>query len=271
MFSQAMITENKPYAHVMKLVAFPFHWHHEIEIVCCLEGSFTATINGQNHTVCEGQSIFVGSTEPHAYTDISPETRILLIEMGAFLLKKDFQHLAKMSFDRPVADNDSCGLKGLFDKLLSAIKEPILVGEEWVMMSCLFELAAFMLHALPDGYISNQKLERIQAMQRVNNALDYVHANYQKKITVEKAAQLAGYGKNNFFKQFKKATQMTFHQYLNMFRVNIACVMLKGDEPIAAIAEEVGFPETKTFCRVFRSFMNMTPTEYRKFEDSSRP
>jgi AraC-like DNA-binding protein len=36
--------------------------------------------------------------------------------------------------------------------------------------------------------------------------------------------------------------------------------------PISSVAEEVGFGEAKTFCRVFGQIMGVTPREYRRRE-----
>ena len=270
MFYQALIVEDSPCAYIRELSVFPLHWHNEIEIVYCLEGSFTVTINGISYAVTTGQTVFVGSAELHEYTGGTSETKILVIEIGEVLLKKNFQNLVKRTFINPVMDNKPGKIQTLFDKILAELKQSDIVCKEWIINSCLFELAAFIFRELPSiPDISNQRFERIRAMQRVSKALEYLHTNYKNKITVEEAAQFTGYKKSKFFKHFKKATQMTFHQYLNMFRISRACTLLSsGDEPITAVAKETGFPVPKTFCRVFKEVMNMTPTEYRKLYNS---
>ena len=265
MFFQSILTEDSPCVQISDLSAFPSHWHSEIEIIYCLEGSFTVVIDNQACPVRTGQTVFVGSAEPHEYTDCAPGTKILLTEIGEGFFKKSFQSLAYRTFDKPVIDT-SHQIKHIFDTILDELKQPATTGGEWVISSCLFNLAAFMVRELPSkNDMSYQRKERILAMQRVNAALEYLRANYQNQITVDAASNLTGYGKSNFCKQFKRATQMTFHQYLNMFRISKACILLQNtDEPISEIAEATGFPETKTFCRVFKQLMNMTPTEYRK-------
>jgi len=186
--------------------------------------------------------------------------------MGENFLKKNFQDLSERSFYEPVMDNIPERIKNLFDTILTELKQPDSIGSEWIITGCLFELAAFMLRELPGkSDISGQRIDRIRAIQSVSKSLEHMRMNYHKKITVEEAAQLTGHRKSSFCKHFKKATQMTFHKYLNTFRIDRACRMLSnGYDSIASIAKETGFFETKTFCRVFRENMKLTPTEYRK-------
>jgi len=267
MLYQAMLDHDGYYAFLGFANGFPLHWHSEIEIIYCLEGVFNVTIDGRAFTVNEGQTVFIGSITPHEYTDNISKNTVLLLEIGEAFLKNDFQNLAKFTLDNPVTDTP-VKIQNLFDKIISEIKQPGLTGRDCIIKSCLFELAAYMLREIPGAYdinILSKKLERIHAIQKINKSLEYLRANYKKDITFKDAMQLTGYEKSNFFKQFKKATQMTFHKYLNTFRVSNACIWLSGsNESIENIAKEIGFTSTKTFCRVFKNSMNMTPTEYRK-------
>lgn len=76
---------------------------------------------------------------------------------------------------------------------------------------------------------------------------------------------LCGYSKSNFCKIFKRITGEPFHGVLNGYRIRIACDLLdKTDYSVERIAGEVGFADTKTFCRVFKSVMGVTAGRFRK-------
>ena len=71
--------------------------------------------------------------------------------------------------------------------------------------------------------------------------------------------------KGNFCKTFKQITGDTFHQFLNKYRVKMACVLLElTDYSVETIASEVGFADAKSLCRVFKSIKKMTTGQYRK-------
>lgn len=266
MFYQALIVADSPVAHVVDMLVFPSHWHSEIEILYCLEGSFTAIVDGKTFKVSKGQTLFVGSVESHEYTEFTPGTKCLLIEIGAGLLKNEFGELSSRVFAQPVLEDTPDKVRFLFDKIILESKQPETPGGEWIVKSCLFELAAFMLRGISGASNpSSQKHERMLAIQRVDMILEYLQQNYRENITVEYASKMTGYNKSNFCKLFKKATQLTFHQYLNMIRVNKACLLLGNEnDSVETVGEKIGFPETKTFCRVFKELMNATPGEYRK-------
>jgi AraC-like DNA-binding protein/mannose-6-phosphate isomerase-like protein (cupin superfamily) len=266
MFYQGLILAEGFIARVYKFDTFPLHWHGEIEIIHCLTGSFSMVIDGHNFALTAGQTVFVASAKPHEYTSVTEGTECLIIEMGAGLLKQNFVKLAERDFENPVMKAAPREIKNLFKTIVRELKQTESTVREWIVTGCLFELAAIILRDF-SGKIDlySQRYQRIYAMQRMGDLLEYVQLHYHEKITIEDASMRTPYEKSNFCKNFKKATQMTFHQYLNMIRIGKACIILKGsDDPIGVIAEKCGFPEAKTFSRVFREFMKKTPGQYRK-------
>ena len=86
---------------------------------------------------------------------------------------------------------------------------------------------------------------------------------------MEEVAAATGYGKSNFCKIFKEVTGETFHSVLNKKRIQSACDLLsETNMQISEIAAQVGFMETKTFCRVFKSSMGISPGAYRQHKKS---
>ena len=58
---------------------------------------------------------------------------------------------------------------------------------------------------------------------------------------------------------------MSFYQYLSSYRISVACSLLtESKETIADIGEIVGIPEPKTFGRLFKKTVGISPGEYRK-------
>ena len=102
-------------------------------------------------------------------------------------------------------------------------------------------------------------------VESIDKALDLIYYRYPEQITVEDAGAISGYGKSNFCKIFKSITGDTFHNMLNKQRIEVACNLLSNTNmPVSEIALKVGLCEPKTFCRVFKSVMGVTPGIYRK-------
>ena len=74
-----------------------------------------------------------------------------------------------------------------------------------------------------------------------------------------------GFSESYCSKYIKKKTNMNFLEYLNNERIEKAKTELRlTDESITEIAYLTGFTSIQSFNRVFKSFCEVSPTEYRK-------
>ena len=94
---------------------------------------------------------------------------------------------------------------------------------------------------------------------------DYIHENYARDLCIE---QLCGFVKLSptYVNQIlKKYCGRPFVQYLNDYRIEQSCVLLKDSEmKVKDISEQVGFHSAKYFIQVFKANKGLTPGEYRK-------
>lgn len=259
---QPLIINNSTYSvSITKLEPFPAHWHSELEIIYCLSGGFKTRIEHQSYSVSSGDCVFISCTEIHEYYEISPNTRILLIEIGPAFLGADFQKFLECVFSSHI---QNISRSKILKNLLSVFSEAFLENSMEVK-GLLYFLSSYMLKISDsDKNLSLCRRKRIEAIAGIQAAIDYVAANYNTPISIEQMASLTGYGKSNFCKQFKNATQLSFHKYLNMFRIRNACTLLEySNMTISAVAESVGIPVEKSFDRIFKQYKHITPGEYR--------
>ena len=84
-------------------------------------------------------------------------------------------------------------------------------------------------------------------------------------------AKLSGLAERSFKRRFQQATGMSPLEYVHTLRLQEAKQMLEcGDEPIEAIANEVGYEDAGFFSRLFRREVCLTPAQYRKRFSSMR-
>ncbi|WP_071177158.1 response regulator transcription factor [Butyrivibrio hungatei] len=89
--------------------------------------------------------------------------------------------------------------------------------------------------------------------------------NYAQNITLKDFAAKYYVNSSYLGQLFRKQYGMSFREYLNMVRINKAATMLiKTDEKIGCIAEEVGYHDTDYFINKFISIKGCTPSKYRK-------
>ena len=273
MFYQPVIMGNKPYrAKLCLLGNFDSHWHSEIEIIRCLSGGFRVLLDGRAYTIKPGQTVLVGSAVLHEIKDCQPETNVQYIEFGKVLLGEAYEALSARSFETPVLMPPEAGagaediVSALYTLLAHTESESLSdpAAADWLLRSYLYGLAAKLMQLPASPVVTKERAERMQAYAAMHTAMDYIAAHYMNDISIEEIAGITGYGKSLFCKKFKCATQTSFHKYLNLCRIDKACALLADDRlPVARIGEQVGFRDTKTFCRVFKQIMNQTPTAYR--------
>ena len=89
--------------------------------------------------------------------------------------------------------------------------------------------------------------------------------NYQVESPVAQMVALSGLPERTFKRRFTQVTGMSPLEYVHVLRLEEAKQMLEaGDEPIEAIAVEVGYQDTSFFGRLFRRKVALSPAQYRR-------
>ena len=100
---------------------------------------------------------------------------------------------------------------------------------------------------------------------RMSQIRTFINCNYAREISIEEVVAHVGMNKSAFCTFIKKETGLTFTNYVNSIRLNLAASALKETElHISEIGASVGLTDTPYFCRLFKKKFGMTPTEYRR-------
>ena len=101
--------------------------------------------------------------------------------------------------------------------------------------------------------------------RRAVEAATWIEANSHRPIDLDAAADQAGISPFHFLRLFSKVLGVTPHQYLVRSRLRHAARRLTDeDEPITAIAYDVGFGDLSNFVRTFHRAAGVSPRAYRK-------
>ncbi len=272
MFYQSILEDRSPYiARLGVLGNFGEHRHGDIEINYCLEGSFNVIIDKKSFNVNAGQFSLVGPMVSHEYrNDINTTRKVLTIIVGISFLKKHFTKFSKIHIDTPIFTPDSSILS--HKKLIELFCETATLcadneeRRELLIQGNLYKICDYLIEITNvSETVKNSNNKDLRNVKNIEKALDLIYYNYSEALTVDHAATVSGYGKSNFCKIFKNITGDTFHNILNKQRIEVACSLLsETNMQISEIALQVGLSEPKTFCRVFKSVMGITPGMYRK-------
>jgi AraC-like DNA-binding protein len=98
----------------------------------------------------------------------------------------------------------------------------------------------------------------------VRNAKAFIHDHLAENLSLEAVANAVNVSLFHFCKLFKKATGLTFTDFVNHARVEKARRMLMRPScRITEVAYDVGFQSLSHFNRSFRRITSESPTEFR--------
>jgi AraC family transcriptional regulator len=103
------------------------------------------------------------------------------------------------------------------------------------------------------------------SLPTLQKTFDYIDENLHRRIVIDKLANTAGVGAAQFARLFKRATNVTLHQYIIRRRVDKARdLLMETQMPIAEIAHECGFADQVHLTRFFGRIIGTSPASFRR-------
>ena len=266
MIYQPLLSNSNPYIVRKSCISsFAAHLHHELEILYCIEGHIDLILNGIKYELFPGDAAIIGSMVAHEIIHKKKSGVFLVIEFGPLFLKENFKYISHISFEYPIIRTTI--QESTFCRDFAAVLERLVelcdtadIASNLSTTGNLYQLSSYII----SHYGNSEDLKQSSNTLRIENVLELIYYQYQTPITIEDAAKVSGYSKSNFCRNFKLATGMSFHCYLTQYRISSSYYLLRNtDYPITAIAENVGFNDTRSFCRAFKSITGITATQYR--------
>lgn len=101
--------------------------------------------------------------------------------------------------------------------------------------------------------------------KNIKRLIDYVQENYNEEISVTSASEFLGVSESYLSRLFRSETSYSFHEYLTVYRMKIACDMLiDSDTKIYEVANAVGYRDQRYFSIVFKKYFGMTPNHFKE-------
>lgn len=93
----------------------------------------------------------------------------------------------------------------------------------------------------------------------------YLQEHFKEDIDFEAVADMAGLSYSHLRKVIREESGKSLSDNLNLIRVEVAKeYLLNSDDPIAVIAERVGYHNVQAINRFFKKYEGITPGEYRE-------
>lgn len=99
----------------------------------------------------------------------------------------------------------------------------------------------------------------------VRDLLSWIEHNLEEELDLDVISKKSGYGKTQLQKVFKRITGFNVMTYIRYRRICKTSTILKLTHmPIIDVATMYHFGTQQNYCRVFKGFFGVTPSEFRK-------
>ena len=123
-----------------------------------------------------------------------------------------------------------------------------------------------LIHSMIIGYcdaINNYKLKDYSTL--VRKVVDYINLNLVNDLSVKNLADLFYISPTYLARIFKKEVNYSIVEYINKQRKRRSTLLLKDSNlPVNQISQIVRINDFNYFSRLFKKYMNKTPSQYRK-------
>lgn len=96
---------------------------------------------------------------------------------------------------------------------------------------------------------------------RINLALDYIHKNYSREITLDELSEVTNLEKNYLIRIFRQYMNATPYQYVKKYRFSIALSLIKRNHPLSEVALQIGYSDIASFSHAFKKNYGISPSE----------
>ena len=120
------------------------------------------------------------------------------------------------------------------------------------------------LRALSEIHRSSSSLDRKSPPHWLRQARDILHDRHTESLCLRDISECVGVHQVHLARGFRSHYQTTVAGYIRRLRIESACKALREDDaPLSQIALDCGFADQAHFCRVFKQFVGMTPSEFK--------
>lgn len=226
--------------------SFPAHMHQCFEFVTILSGKMSVSIDNDKYELEKGESVLIFPNQIHMI-----ESEKCHHYLCIFSPKLVSAYYSAHNGEKPKINKTMCD-KQLLDNIINMPQNSDILYKKGI------------LYLLCSSFDKNAEYKPTENNSFLEKIFKYISENFSSKCLLEDVSKEIGYNPSYISRQFKSSTNIGFSEYVNIYRLNHACYLLKNtNETILSCAMESGFNSVRTFNRNFKDVFNMLPSEYR--------
>ena len=247
------------------------HYHDFVEINYVAEGKGFHYINRELIPSGKGDLFIIPLGTSHVFRPSSASKTIIVYNcLFKFEFVKDWSNALQLSQELLQMLNPEIqgawyrfyDYTGDFNKIFSSLNIEFLnrsIAYKPIVLGKLTELLGRIVRL--------QKTSNDPIRQRthfIDQVKEYISFYYADRINAQDIATYLGMSTSHFHRLFKKFFGITFNTYLQNFRIEKSCQLLRDtDYKLQHIIELVGYKDVKFFHKLFKEKTGSTPHQYR--------
>lgn len=250
-----------------------WHWHTEFEFVYVETGTVYFGISDKQFALSEGQGVFINSKILHRY--FSQEKAIVpnFVLMPVFLAPQDsliYQKYVLPIMSSPMDYQIFSSDIPWQAQVLSLMREMMAAQEKAsdveLVNSYLIQKIWHILYQNTDvEHMGKKENYSASSQARLQLMMQYIHQKFAYNISLSDIADQAKVSKSTALNLFQRYLGISPVTYLINYRLQEAAKLLASTEKkVTVISKDTGFDSVDYFCKAFKKYYKLTPTEYRK-------
>ncbi len=233
------------------------HWHVEYEMIHICTGVLTLFLDEDTLVCRAGDAVLITGSILHGAT---PEECVY--ECAVFDPRALFQGRLRTALEElaafahfPAGSPENEAACSFFESFSQAA-----AGSEFFTLGALCRFFG-MLQRGEQFFVEGSSSKKVQHLKQ---ALRLIETDYASTVTLERLARSCGMSPKYFCRFFREMTHKTPIDYLNHYRIKMACEMLReNQESVTEIALSCGFNDLSYFIKTFKRYQGMSPKAYR--------
>lgn len=214
------------------------HVHKHAHIVIVLTQTFYIRFLNHEYNLTPKQICFIPPGTPHEYGCCG---KTLTLDIPAEMIKS-----TDLLF---LTENCVLEINEKLEPLVSLIKQEVESSRSHS------NSLRYLFYYLYDKFVEEYRMPSLQ----------YMHENYADDITITQLAALENYNVSYYTSWFRKKIGCIPSEYLKMVRIDKAKEILSTTRyRIIDVAMQVGYTNSSSFTRTFKSVVGITPHQYRR-------
>lgn len=250
-----------------------WHWHTEFEFVYVETGTVYFGISDKQFALSEGQGVFINSKILHRYFSqgkaIVPNFVLMpyfIAAQDSLIYQKYVLPIMASPMDYQIFSSDipwQAQALSLMREMMAAQEK---ASDVELVSSYLIQKIWHILYQNTDvEHMGKKENYSASSQARLQLMMQYIHQKFAYNISLSDIANQAKVSKSTALNLFQRYLGISPVTYLINYRLQEAAKLLASTEKkVTVISKDTGFDNVDYFCKAFKKYYKLTPTEYRK-------